>query len=406
MKKPRIAKLPSGIGVTRNSNGKKKYWKVRLGKKFTGGKVVTRNFSTLVAARKWVTVDAAKRAAPKVDVQTLKEQSGTQAFSLSPKQLGEAIDAFRRCQDADLQLLDAVNFAIKHNKPKGGKVTIATGIKELIEFKRGKGKRPTYLNKLEAKLNRFARFFSAKTTLNEIDTQAVEKYLTALKQSPEGQLIETRHISVLFGWAVNKSYAAENPVKGVERPQIHRAPPVILSPEKAFDLLNVAEDLTPWVALGLFAGLRPEEARRLVWEDIDFKARHIDLPATKAKGRCRRIIPFLGHIEEWLLPFKEDKGSVAPANFRRRFWAMAERAGYRASKTKQGAGQEVSGWPKDVLRHSFGSYHLARWKSAGSTAELMGHRNSQMLYQHYREVIKKKEDIRRYWEIQPKKTGG
>jgi len=378
---------------------------VRLGKKFTGGKIVTRNFSSLADARKWISDDAKKLAVPKVDVQSLKEQSGTQAFSLSPTQLGEAMDAFRRCQEAGLELSKAVSFAIKFNKPKGGKVTLTDAITQLIDVKEGKGKRPAYLEKLKAKLKRFARSFPTKTNLNEITTAAVEKYLTALKQSPEGQLIEARHISVLFGWAVKQGYTAENPVRGWDRPQIERTPPVILSPSNALALLLVAGDLTPWVAVGIFAGLRPEEARRLAWEDIDFKERHIDLPASKAKGRTRRIVPFLGHLEKWLLPYKKDKGPIAPLNFRRRFWAMAERAGYRASKSIQKTSKNT-GWPKDVLRHSFGSYHLAKWNKAGLTAEYMGHRNSQMLYQHYRKVIKQKADIKLFWEIKPQELVG
>jgi integrase len=50
-------------------------------------------------------------------------------------------------------------------------------------------------------------------------------------------------------------------------------------------------DLIPWLTVGMFAGLRPEEAKRLEWQDIDFRRKHIDLPARKAKGRKRRIIP-------------------------------------------------------------------------------------------------------------------
>ncbi|MBU3665189.1 MAG: hypothetical protein FGM15_04830 [Chthoniobacterales bacterium] len=400
-KKAKIADLPVGVGVGRNSNGTKDYWKVRLGKKFTGGKVITRNFETLAAAREWLSEDAPQLAVPKIDIKTLKEQSGTQAFSLPHKQLAEALDALRRCKEAGIELSSAIDFAIKFNKPKAGKITITDAIPKLIEFKKSKDKRPTYLEKLEAKLKRFARYFPAKTTLNEITTDSVENYLASLDQSPAGQIIEARHISVLFGWAVKKGYTPENPVRGVERPHVHRKPPVIMRPEQALALLNTAEELTPWVAVGLFAGLRPEEAKRLAWEDIDFDARHIDLPAIKAKGRTRRIVPFLGEIEKWIDPFRQESGPIVPPNFRRRFWAMTERAGYRASNSKKASALSHKGWPKDVLRHCFGSYHLAKWASPGQTAEFMGHRNSQMLYQHYREVIKHKADIESFWALKP-----
>ena len=60
VKRAKVADLPCGIGITRNSNGITDYWRVRLGKKFTGGNVVTRNFEALADARRWIFGDAQK----------------------------------------------------------------------------------------------------------------------------------------------------------------------------------------------------------------------------------------------------------------------------------------------------------------------------------------------------------
>ena len=46
------------------------------------------------------------------------------------------------------------------------------------------------------------------------------------------------------------------------------------------------------------------------------------------------------------------------------------------------------GWTEDILRHSYGSYHLAKYRNAALTAEQMGHKNARILYAHYREVVK------------------
>jgi hypothetical protein len=45
-------------------------------------------------------------------------------------------------------------------------------------------------------------------------------------------------------------------------------------------------------------------------------------------------------------------------------------------------------WPKDGLRHSYASYHLAKNQHAGLTSESIGHRDTNMLYRHYRDLIK------------------
>jgi integrase len=407
MKKSKIADLPAGVGVTRNSNGSSEYWKVRLGKKFTGGSVVSRNFKTLAGAREWIFGEARQEKAAPGAIIALKETAGTAAFSLSPRQLAEASDAFKRCEEAGLSLTEAVSFAIAHSRPVSGAITVTDAIDALVKDKEKKGKREIYLEKLKAKLLRFARSVPAKTTLNQVTGHKIEKFLHGLNLSPEGELIQLRHMSVLFGWAVKKGYMAENPCAKIEKPTVDRQPPVIFVPTQALSLLKVARELTPWVVVGLFAGLRPDEAKRLSWEDVDFKRRHIDLPADKAKGRRRRIIPFLGNLEAWLLPYQRKTGSIVPANFRRRFWKMAERAGFRQEKNaeterRQNRKAETpAGWPKDVLRHSFGSYHLAAHKSASLTAELMGHMNSRMLYEHYREVIKEDENITAFWALHP-----
>jgi len=42
----RIKDLPSGVGVTKTASGRgREFWRVRLGKRFTGGPVVKKDFS-------------------------------------------------------------------------------------------------------------------------------------------------------------------------------------------------------------------------------------------------------------------------------------------------------------------------------------------------------------------------
>jgi hypothetical protein len=54
-----------------------------------------------------------------------------------------------------------------------------------------------------------------------------------------------------------------------------------------------------------------------------------------------------------------------------------------------------------TIRHSFGSYHLAKFNNAALTAEIMGHKNARMLYKHYRDVIKNDGDVEAYWLAVP-----
>jgi hypothetical protein len=54
----------------------------------------------------------------------LKAKAGAAAFELTPSQITEAIDAFRRLAGADLTLTAAVDFAIKHSRPAAGVISV------------------------------------------------------------------------------------------------------------------------------------------------------------------------------------------------------------------------------------------------------------------------------------------
>jgi len=56
--------------------------------------------------------------------------------------------------------------------------------------------------------------------------------------------------------------------------------------------------------------------------------------------------------------------------------------------------------PKNCLRHSFVSYHVALHRNPGHTALLVSHKNQNILYEHYLGVATKA-DAARYFEIVP-----
>jgi hypothetical protein len=59
-------------------------------------------------------------------------------------------------------------------------------------------------------------------------------------------------------------------------------------------------------------------------------------------------------------------------------------------------------WPRNALRHSFGSYHYALHKNENLTAAEMGN-SPEMVFKHYRAVVFDK-DEKRYWNLANKET--
>jgi integrase len=412
-KKSPIANLPASISCfkVKNTSGSV-FWRVRVGKKFTGGAVILKNFTTLGDAKKWIFGDAQSLKSKVGSLIELKALAGSAAFTLSAAQMTEAADAYRRLSEIPLTLTEAVGYAIQHACPVAGTLSVSDAIEAAQKAK--KGKRPTYRADLIRRWRRFERWLPAnkRKAINTITKPMIRKFLTDCDLRSEGERNMLRNISVLFSWAVDHHYLTENPCFGIKVEREETDEPVrILSIKEAEHLLKSAStmlnlplktgkdrietitvrpgDLIPWLTVGMFAGVRPDEAKRLEWQNIDFERQHIDLPAKIAKDHRRRIIPMEPNLIEWLKPYRPANGQGKIArNHRWKFQAFVKSI-------------DFSPWPKDCLRHSYGSYHLAKYENSGKTAEYMGHRSSQMLYERYREVIKERADIDAFWKLIP-----
>ena len=150
-------------------------------------------------------------------------------------------------------------------------------------------------------------------------------------------------------------------------------------------------DIIPALAIGLFAGLRQAEIERLDWNEVDLGRSFIEVTAEKAKTKKRRLVKIEPNLAAWLTPFVRKAGSVMPPNYRHKLEPTWKKAGLEA-------------WPDNGLRHSYASYHLAHFKDASRLALELGHGTTQMLFAHYRELVRP-EDAERYWNIKPQAGG-
>ena len=424
-KKNLIADLPSGIGITRSYSGRGRlFYRVRLGGRFTGGPVLKKDFTTVEDARIWIFGDAQAHKAESGAIVDLKAGAGELAFKLSAARLAEAEAAFRTCDQAGLSLTEAVRFAVLQAKPPAGVISVGRAIEQALAEK-SRSKRPTYLADLAKRWRRFERWLPVekRKAINGITKLDIRRFLNECKLKPVGERNMLRNLSVLFTWAVNQHHMAENPCLGmaVDESIKKKLGVKILSIEEARKLFHLVAagftveaaehemdtwrersgalsislspmDLAPIITVGCFGGIRPEESARMPWDMVDFKRRHIDLPADITKAGERRIVDMTDNLVEWLLSCRKESGPLLPVNFRRKRWALCKEMNWKE-------------WPENVLRHSYGSYPLARHRNAALTAEQMGHKNARMLYAHYREVVKDSDDIASYWNLLPSSAG-
>lgn len=301
----------------------------------------------------------------------------------------------QECKDAlskyGKTIKEATDFFIAHLKASAKSCTAVQLVKELVAAKKADGASVRHVDDLRSRLNIFAEKFDGAPVAT-ITSAEIDDWLRSLPCSPVTRNHYRRLIVLAFNFALQRGYATDNPAKKTAKAKAPKTKPGILTVEQASALLeNASPKILPYIAIGLFAGLRRAEIERLDWSEVDFDDGHVEVTAEKSKSKvANRFIPIQPNLREWLLPLRRLRGSVTPED-RFEFRQLFEQA-------RKDAGIEE--WPDNALRHSFASYHVAHFKDAKGLALEMGHTDSGMLFNHYRALVRPKE-AERYWNIRP-----
>lgn len=320
-----------------------------------------------------------------------QENYGTAALSISDSLRVEAIECAGLLQPFGVTLRDAAKFYAAHLKAITGSRKVSEVVADLLAARIADGMSARYLGDLRVRLGRFALSFGEEMIAG-ISASRIDKWLRGLGVGAVTRNTFRRRLAVLFSFAKRRGYVTENPVADVERAKERETEIEILSVIQMARLLESASsDMLPFWSIGAFAGLRRAEIERLTWSEIDFESGVIEVKASKSKTATRRLITIQPNLREWLAPYRTRIGRVSPVNLKRKINEDRERAGLR------------SGWPQNALRHSFGSYHLARFNDAAKLALEMGN-SPATIFRHYRQLVKPK-DAERYWKIAPALAG-
>ena len=260
-------------------------------------------------------------------------------------------------------------------------------VADLIATKEREGQSKRYLQDLRSRLGRFAQDFEGRT-IADISAEEISEWLHDLRVSPTTETNYRRLIVRAFNFAQERGFVEDNRAAKAAKVKTAGGEVGILTPTQMTALLLAAdESLVPALAIGAFAGLRRAEIERLDWSEIDLDSNFIEVTAAKSKSATRRLVEILPNLRAWLLPHRKLAGKVDPPASRERAKEARERAG-------------INDWPSNALRHSYASYHLAELKDSARLALELGHTNSALIFQHYRELVKPK-DAARWWAVMP-----
>jgi len=307
-----------------------------------------------------------------------------------------AQNAAERLKPFGKTITEAVDHYVAYLKASEKSCTAVQLVKELVAAKEKDGASVRHVGDLRVRLDKFAQKFNGQTVAT-ITSAEIDDWLRSLPVSAVTHNNFRRLVVLMFNFAIGRGYASSNPAEKTAKAREPKSKPGILTVQQASALLeNAAPDILPYIAIGLFAGLRRAEIERLDWSEIDFESGQIEVTAEKSKSKiANRFITIQPNLREWLLPFRKLRGNVTPQD-RFEFRHLFEQA-------RKDSG--IKEWPDNALRHSFASYHVAHFKDAKGLALEMGHTDSGMLFNHYRALVRPKE-AERYWNIKPEANQG
>lgn len=252
--------------------------------------------------------------------------------------------------------------------PSRPSLTVAKLVSLFLAAKERQGRSERYLRQLKSVLSTFQRG-RAKTPGELVTFQDVDDWLSRSSWSNRTRRNARSDLSTLFSWGIKRGLLTVNPVTAVELPSPEVTEIVIHSPDQVRQVLESARRTDPLacrlLAIRYFAGLRSSEAARLREEDI--KGDWIEVTAKKSKTRSRRLVEVHACLRAWL--------ALGPAL-----------GPMRTDRIRQAVLSSGVTWNHNVTRHSFVSYHLAKFEKPGQTALQAGHSEA-ILFRHYRALV-------------------
>ncbi|MCU0792167.1 MAG: site-specific integrase [Opitutaceae bacterium] len=322
---------------------------------------------------------------------------------LTADQLRQAEAAFRRL--GEKPLLAAVDWYLDTYRDTLTKKTVKEAYPGFLDSIRDEVRQST-IDDYTSSLKAFGEF-TDKRSLPEIRGDDVEAFLTKRGLKKKSWNNTRADLHAFFAWAEKapRKWITSNPVAEVKTITLTRGLPEIISVRTARDLMSFvatyrgqgkepkpAGFLVPYFSLALFAGIRPAinegEIIRLgrlknLAAVIDLKNRVIRITPEIAKTKDIRQVTIQPNLESWLRAYPGDKFPITPPS-------LFDEVSFVRKKFALG---------HDVLRHTFITMHVTKFRSMGDTALQSGN-SEKMIKKHYLNIANP-DDADAFWSIVP-----
>jgi integrase len=319
---------------------------------------------------------------------------GATRMALHNKTIRDAVDFF----EAHLIQLKLVANSVSVSE-------LCRVVREEFDFRlANEGATLRHKRTMDSELKKFEARFGDRS-IKTLSGNEIKEWLAGLKTvkgleiKPKTRMKIFGYIQNAYGIAMQKGLLAEDPFEKVEnfmRSKKSEAPAFPLSPEEAQALLDAAEpSVVPFIAVGMFAGLRTSERDLIEWKHfvLDDAEPFIDIPKSISKTGERRLVPIQPALLAFLAPFVKKQGRIIPLT-------CNGNIAYQNAWERSVKAAGLWPWSENRLRDSFCSYRYRATGSAEMTAEEDGH-TVQVMIDRYRKLVTR-EDAERFWAIRPK----
>lgn len=345
------------------------------------GKQQRPTFKTRAEAEGWLAANALLAAQLSLPLSALEMADAREALNLLPAgvTLAEAARAWN----------DARGRAVKP-------ALVSDALEQVILEKSSLERRQRTQTGYREHIGKFLKDVGGRETLHvhEVTGEMIKGWLQDCGYRGNTWNGYRRTLRAFFAWAQGEGMIHVNPVEGVPKATARRQTPECMRVARvaAFLARTAAMDpqLVAYFATGFFSGARTAELDR--FDTACWQEDCIHIGPGQAKTGQQRYITIQPNLRAWLdaYPAPPD-GRLRTVNHRRRYRLILE------ALEEEDPGFH---WPRNAMRHSFASYHLAKFRNAAITAHELGHQSPALLFSTYR-TLAKEEDGLAYFEIRP-----
>jgi integrase len=364
---------------------------------------VSGNLHGVRMRKNFASKDEARAEKATLELKALQNASGLRASAthLTDEQLREAEATFRKLIGKPHSLSVYIDYALANYREPESEVLLAMAVDEYVAAKQIDVERTilsvrqfrSIKNELDRLKGQFPCKFASSFSTDQL-VKYLERGLASLKTYNNRRGI----LSTFFKYAVHRDWLSTNPVEKTRYHRIsnRRGSAQTLTAEQAARLMAHVEGfkggcLVPYFALCLFAGIRPcplfGEIAKLRPEHIRLQTDTIHIEPDVSKVRMPRRIAIQPNLADWLRRYPTHLIPIIPRNT-----AKMRRKVF-----------DAFGLTHDVLRHTFISMFVAKYRSMGEAALQAGNSES-IIRKHYLE-LKTASEATDFFNILPKLPG-